>query len=271
MKNYIYIISALAFLSAQSLIAQDISLTNANMTKPSTGQEFGKACFTVIAEDGVGVTTIPFSVEVSLSKVSFEVSNISGFNSDYFSWSVDPFSGNVIRGTLIDDIPDVDNGGGGAQICIPVKRSNILEYADNRNGYVVNILPGSLDQGGNSGSDYTSRFGFSNAAKTNTNEQKSNDVDHTDMEVKEIAYNINTENISVFPNPSIDVLNVEAVLDGMNYSISLYDINGRVKASGPFDGSKSIEVNNWAPGMYIMEIQNNDNGYKTTERVMVAN
>lgn len=263
----IYITGAFLLFALHSLVAQDVSLTNANMVKPGKGQEYGQACFTMIAEEGVMVTDIPLVIEISMSKVDFDPQNITGFNSNYFNWNVDEFANNVIRGTLIDDIPDVDNGGGGAQICIPVKRSKHTKYNDVRNGYVVNIVPGSLDQGGNSGSDYTSRFGFSPPS----NSVVSNKEDQLVAKRNSKSKSIETFDVTVFPNPTIDVVNINATLVGNDYSLNVYDMTGRPKVMGrSFDGNESIAVQDWTTGMYIMEIQNNENGDKSITRLMVT-
>ncbi len=264
MKKNIYILSAILLCLLQGLTAQDISLTNANLVRPASGQQYGQACFTIIAEDGVEVTSVPLAVEISLSKVQFDASGITGFMSDHFDWVVDGFSPNVIRGTLTNGIPDVENDGGGAQVCVPVRRSKNKDYRDSRNGYVVNIIPGSIDQGSNMGADFTSRFGFSRSyeAAPEKGVMAKNNVTSESIMVDEL---------SIYPNPAAKAVNISATISADEHTISIYDVTGRAMIqSQTFGGSAQIDVVDWASGMYLMEIQNEVTGDKTTQRVMVS-
>ena len=157
MKNTIYTLAFLLGFGIVSSTAQDISLTNTKLDAPPVGQEYGKACFTIISENGIELTDLPLAVEISLSQVDFDEDGVFGFNSNHFDFEVDEFSNSVLRATLISTIPDVDNGGGGAQICIPVSSN---DYSNSRNGFTVNIVPGGVSQNGATSNDYIERFGY---------------------------------------------------------------------------------------------------------------
>ncbi len=216
--------TAALLLAGGSISAQDVALTNAKLERPGMMKTYGSACFTLIAEDGLAVTIKPLAVEVTLSKVEFDLAGIEGFNSEFFYWEQDPFADNVIKGTLINNIPSIDNDGGGAQICIPVKRNNANQYRDARNGFQVNVVPGSVIQGGNSGTDETSRFGFSSGVFSAQNSGITANKEHENVAVK---WEVEAYDESKY-------FEIQRSLDGITFeTIATVEAN-----KNPFDGGQ---------------------------------
>jgi len=260
MKNIIYTLIIAAF-SLSALTAQDVSLTNTKLDPPASGEIYGQACFTIVAEDGIALTNVPLSVEVSLSKVNFETSSIFGFNSDKFSWEADSFSPNVITGTLISSILDVDNGEGGAQICIPVNRDNIEEYEETRNGFLVNIVPGGLDQP--TSNDDITRFGFSPVNATSARVNESSNTRN--------IFEGNEFEISVFPNPTSEYVKISTSNSIDNMTLTVLNNNGqKVYQNNRYSNLEEIEIQQWTPGMYLVELRDNNNKISNTKKLIVT-
>lgn len=262
MKNSIYTLAFLLGFGIVSLTAQDISLTNTKLDAPSAGQEYGQACFTIISEDGIDLTGLPLAVEISLSQVDFQENGVFGFNSDHFDFEVDPFTSSVIRGTLTSSIPDVDNGGGGAQICIPVSAS---DYTNARNGFVVNIVPGGVDQNGATSNDYIERFGFAQS-----NQYKSSDNTNMKFEQNITTRQLEGYDMEVYPNPTSDYIKISSIGEVGIGSISVFNNTGVLIYTNASD-QKSIEIDvqEWRNGMYLVEVRNNENKIMKTEKVVV--
>lgn len=73
-----------------------------------------------------------------------------------------------------------------------------------------------------------------------------------------------TDQIELFPNPAQDFVEIKAK-DYSNYTIELYDLNGRLQKSGNAVGSNfKLDLSNIAKGVYIILMQNNNQiiGYK---------
>lgn len=66
---------------------------------------------------------------------------------------------------------------------------------------------------------------------------------------------ISQEVISVYPNPSKDVINVNSSINAFN-SISIVDLNGRVVKNVNFDGVTEAQINisDLASGVYVMNV-----------------
>ena len=79
----------------------------------------------------------------------------------------------------------------------------------------------------------------------------------TNVEIVGIEELIENFSITAYPNPSIDVLNIElskSIEDG-NYRIA--DLQGKVVREESFNGSThTIDVTNFAPGQYQLTILN---------------
>ncbi len=263
MKNIIYTLGILLIVGIATINAQDISLTNTKLDPPATGQTYGQACFTIIAEDGIELTTLPLAVEISISKMNFDLNAISGFNSDRFNFEVDAFSNSVLRGTLVSSVADVDNGEGGAQICIPVNSS---DYSDSRNGFLVNIVSGGYEQNGSTDNDNIQRFGFSQNYQKTTTKTGNTSLD-ANMALRD---NKNIE-ISVFPNPATNFINIESSLDIQQGIATVYNGLGQVVyLNNSFQSYDQINVQKWNEGVYFIELRNNADNVIKNEKVVLV-
>jgi len=263
MKNIIYTIAILLGTSFLTLQAQDISFTNTKLDPPAAGQEYGQACFTIIAEEGIELTSLPLVLDISMSKVNFDEDAITGINSDYFEFVQDDFSSNVIRATLIVSIPDVDNGGGGAQICIPV---NADDYTDARNGFLVNLVPGAIEQNGNTANDHIQRFGFSQGYQTAPSNSENNGL-FSNLETKNRANNT----LNVFPNPASEQIQIEKNTSDEISTVRVYDNVGKVVyQNSTFISNDQIDIVEWTPGLYLLELRDENETIVQTEKVIVV-
>ncbi len=93
----------------------------------------------------------------------------------------------------------------------------------------------------------------------NTNHVTINEWVHT-AGVNEIS---NEFTVSAFPNPTVNTLTIN-VNNAGNYSVEVYDINGRIVVTENMEVSnsaKSLNTSNWIPGMYQVVISK-DGVYK---------
>lgn len=74
--------------------------------------------------------------------------------------------------------------------------------------------------------------------------------------------------ISLFPNPSNNVLNLRSDL-GTKINYTFYDITGRLILDGDFLQAKTLEVKNLAKGAYFIRFE--CNGQSCTKQVMIEN
>jgi hypothetical protein len=87
--------------------------------------------------------------------------------------------------------------------------------------------------------------------------------------VKVLTLGINEfgiEELSVYPNPATDVLNVDFTAEGNDFTVSLMDLQGRVLAS-EFGTNVSFPVAEFAAGSYIVTISSDAGVY--TENVVI--
>ena len=265
MKNLIYTVALFLGFGIVTIQAQDVSFTNTILSAPSNGAEYGQACFTIIAEEGLDLTSVPLAVEVSLSKVDFDSDGINGFNSQNFDWETDQFAPNVIRGTLTTNIPSVENGGGGAMVCIPVRRDFDEDYNDPRNGFTVNLIPGSHNQFGNTSNDYIEKFGFPNNSQTRY-------ASITENKGEALSGNTSSDEIevSVFPNPTSDFVNVKVTNTSLNTDINVYNSIGQSVYNGTCLDNISINTSQWTEGTYYIEMNDQENNVKSIKKVVVS-
>ena len=72
--------------------------------------------------------------------------------------------------------------------------------------------------------------------------------------------------ISIYPNPVIDRLNIELTEDG-DYSFRIMNLKGEVVSS--YSNQNRIDMNNLSQGTYILEITELSTGSRTAERIVV--
>jgi len=84
------------------------------------------------------------------------------------------------------------------------------------------------------------------------------------LSVEETAFEID---LSVFPNPTTDVLNI--AVNGINngYAVTIYSISGRVVAQESFSSANnSMDVTRYANGIYLLEIVDEQTNTRTVKR-----
>ncbi len=72
-------------------------------------------------------------------------------------------------------------------------------------------------------------------------------------EVTTSIHNFIDEGLKLYPNPSSDWVNIEAA-KGSKYSISIYNVEGRMVAHDNFSNRWNINVSNWQKGVYFVKI-----------------
>ena len=81
------------------------------------------------------------------------------------------------------------------------------------------------------------------------------------------------EQMSIYPNPASDYLNIDADLSSMKtLELTLYDFSGRVVKSASFNNSivnESLYVGDLAKGAYMMEIKAGE--FKGTKKFILTN
>jgi Outer membrane protein Omp28/Secretion system C-terminal sorting domain len=78
---------------------------------------------------------------------------------------------------------------------------------------------------------------------------------------------ISIENVSIFPNPASDVLNVNFNVDANEYTVSILDLQGRVLASESGSQNVTFPVADLASGSYLVTIST-ENGVHTESVVI---
>lgn len=116
---------------------------------------------------------------------------------------------------------------------------------------------GSLDVENNTGSVvYTPaalNFGASDDGK----------VENNSVGIEEL----NLSDVSIYPNPASDMLNVEFSTNDSNYSVAIMDITGRVIDSVSGSSNVTFPVSNLASGSYMITITTDSGVY--TENVVI--
>lgn len=78
------------------------------------------------------------------------------------------------------------------------------------------------------------------------------DCDYLSIEEELLA------NISLYPNPTNGLLNIEGLTDG-NYELSIVDVNGRIiKAANTYTANTSLDMTDIQNGVYLVRIKKND-------------
>ena len=80
-------------------------------------------------------------------------------------------------------------------------------------------------------------------------------VEFRDHEVDGFASlsNTNAKKIKVFPNPTTEKITIDSPNDEVNL-LDILDLNGKIIYSSSFSTTKTIQVSNWAKGLYFVKI-----------------
>ncbi len=74
--------------------------------------------------------------------------------------------------------------------------------------------------------------------------------------------------INVFPNPTMDIINIE-IVGNLNYSASLFELNGKLIKYA--DNPNFIDVNNLQQGTYLLEIKDEISSQKVVVKIVKVN
>lgn len=74
--------------------------------------------------------------------------------------------------------------------------------------------------------------------------------------------------LTIFPNPTSDVLNIETMFDG-NKKLRIINMAGVVKHSSTIIHHAKISVSDWLDGIYIVEVVDELNNERTIERLII--
>ena len=82
---------------------------------------------------------------------------------------------------------------------------------------------------------------------------------NTLLTIKEFTYN----QLTVYPNPSAGLFNIQTKNPIENATITVYDLNGRIvyQAKSENIENKSLDLNNLSNGIYILNIANGNVKY----------
>lgn len=68
------------------------------------------------------------------------------------------------------------------------------------------------------------------------------------------VFNVNKSQVKVYPNPVVDVLNIEA--DSKVNTVQVFDLTGKVVSSHTLDSVKNqVNLSKLTPGVYVVNIQ----------------
>ena len=79
--------------------------------------------------------------------------------------------------------------------------------------------------------------------------------------------NINIENVSIFPNPASDVLNISFNAEASTYNVAILDLQGRVLATESGSQNVTFPVGDLSAGSYLVTISTESGVY--TENVVI--
>ncbi len=74
--------------------------------------------------------------------------------------------------------------------------------------------------------------------------------------------------VSLFPNPAKDIINVTINSGITNGDIIIYDVNGKLITSQEFNGSTKIDVSSFSSGIYMIQLKA-DNVTSHIEKIVI--
>ncbi|MBK7129229.1 MAG: T9SS type A sorting domain-containing protein [Crocinitomicaceae bacterium] len=86
-----------------------------------------------------------------------------------------------------------------------------------------------------------------------------------EQELVSISESDNESNLKVYPNPASKQVTIFS--DGNNIKLNLYSVSGKLIQSAAFDTYYSLSLENLVPGVYLVQVQN-DNGLYITKLIV---
>lgn len=79
----------------------------------------------------------------------------------------------------------------------------------------------------------------------------------------------NNNSITVFPNPATDQIQIKGLVSGINYTVQLIDMTGRILVDEQIQ-SPEFQVSDFPEGIYLLRLYNRDNGLQFTQRIIIT-
>ncbi len=95
------------------------------------------------------------------------------------------------------------------------------------------------------------------------------DCDGDDLSTS--IHELSDETINVYPNPAVDVINVEALSDESNnnsFNLNLYDLRGSLIISE--SAKSSLDVSNLTVGTYLLKVEDIESGDFIVEKIIIG-
>lgn len=93
------------------------------------------------------------------------------------------------------------------------------------------------------------------------------DEDCDGMDLVTSTHELSNSEIKIYPNPVVDIVYID-VAGQLNYQVSLFDLNGKlVKTS---NNTKTLEIDVFPQGTYLLEIKDVKTGHSVVERIVVS-
>lgn len=108
------------------------------------------------------------------------------------------------------------------------------------------------------GTGTVTAYGLINAVNNNGNDDNGDKWNTANASFTELpasgvgVNNVAASDINVYPNPVSSVLNVT----GVNGSVQVFDVNGKLISSVSVNNSATIDASGWANGLYFVSINN---------------
>jgi len=93
------------------------------------------------------------------------------------------------------------------------------------------------------------------------------DEDCDGLDTVSSTYEIGNSTINIFPNPTVDEINIE-IIGELSYQANLFDLNGKLVVSK--ENKNQIEVNSIPKGTYLLEIKDLKTGAKIIEKIIIG-
>ena len=93
------------------------------------------------------------------------------------------------------------------------------------------------------------------------------DEDCDGMDLVSSTYEIGNSTINIFPNPTIDEINL-SITGNLSFKTNLFDLNGKLLISK--ENSNKINVTKLPSGTYLLEIKDQKTGQKIVEKVIIG-
>ena len=219
--------------------------------------------------NGGGIRPRPYSTDFSINEMTYDWTNRSNISRPHGIGSVWATMLWDLTWALIDEYgwdPDLYNGNGGNNIAMQLVTDGLrLQNCSPGfvNGRDAILEADELAFGGANRCliwEVFANRGLGESASQGSAFNRFDQVEAFDVP-SDCALNIDdrgaASNFVVYPNPADGIVNIRALIDATDATVSIVDLNGRIVLSTSVDLSTeaSIETSGLATGLYVMQIQ----------------